>query len=139
MSDSVFLDTNVLVYAYSDTELQTQIIARKLVSENSSFISTQGLQEFSNVLHRKFNKTWSEIANATLEVSSSNLVHTNSEITIQQSYKIAERYKFSFYDSLIIVAAPECTCSRLYSEDLNHTQLIDGKLAIINPFLSAKH
>lgn len=139
MSDNVFLDTNVLVYAYSDTELQKQIIARKLVSENSSFISTQVLQEFSNVLHRKFNKTWSEIANATLEVSSSNLVHTNSEITIQQSYKIAERYKFTFYDSLIIVAALECNCSRLYSEDLNHTQLIDGKLAIINPFLSAKH
>ena len=43
MSDSVFLDTNILVYAYSDTELQKQTIARKLVSENISFISTQVL------------------------------------------------------------------------------------------------
>ncbi len=64
MSDSVFLDTNILVYAYSDTELQKQFIARKLVTENISFISTQVLQELSNTLNRKFKKPWSEITEA---------------------------------------------------------------------------
>jgi predicted nucleic acid-binding protein len=136
MSDSVFLDTNVLVYAYSDTELKKQTVARKLVSENNSFISTQVLQELSNILHRKFKKTWTEIANATLEVSQSNQIHENSVTTLHQAYKMAERYKFSFYDSLIVAAALEANCSRLYSEDMNHNQQIEGRLTIVNPFLS---
>ena len=44
MSDSIFLDTNILVYAYSDTELQKQTIARKLVSENISNLSERKLK-----------------------------------------------------------------------------------------------
>ena len=136
MSDSVFLDTNILVYAYSDTELQKQTIARKLVSENISFISTQVLQELSNTLSRKFKKSWPEITEAVKEVSLSNLVHGNSEATIQQAIKIAEQYKFSFYDSLIIAAALECKCSKLYSEDMTHGQLIEKHITIINPFSS---
>ena len=44
MSDSVFFDTNILVYAYSSTELHKQVIARKLINESESFISTQVLQ-----------------------------------------------------------------------------------------------
>lgn len=135
MSDSIFLDTNVLIYVYSDSELQKQITARQVVLENISFISTQVLQEFSNILFSKFKKTWPEIERAIGEVSQSNFIHTNSEITLLQAFKIAERYKFSFYDSLIIASALECKCSKLYSEDMNHGQLIDGKLTIVNPFL----
>ncbi len=134
MSDSIFLDTNILVYAYSDTELQKQTIARKLVSENISFISTQVLQELSSTLSRKFKKSWPEITDAVKEVSLSNLVHANSEATIQQAIKIADQYKFSFYDSLIIAAALECKCSKLYSEDMSHGQLIEKQITIINPF-----
>jgi predicted nucleic acid-binding protein len=136
MSDSIFLDTNILVYAYSDTELEKQTIARQLVSENISFISTQVLQELSNTLSRKFKKSWLEITNAVKEVSVSNLIHTNSEATIQQAIKIADQYRFSFYDSLIIAAALECNCSKLYSEDLSHSQVIEKQVTIINPFAS---
>ncbi len=137
MSDNIFLDTNILVYAYSDTELQKQTIARKLISENISFISTQVLQELSNTLSRKFKKSWPEITMALKEVSLSNLVHVNNGGTIQQAIKIAEQYKFSFYDSLIIAAALECKCSKLYSEDMNHGQLIEKQITIINPFASS--
>jgi predicted nucleic acid-binding protein len=136
MSDNIFLDTNILVYSYSDTELQKQTIARKLVSENISFISTQVLQELSNTLYRKFKKPWSEITLAIKEVSQSNLVYANGEGTIQRAIKIAEQYKFSFYDSLIIAAALECKCSKLYSEDMNNGQLIEKQITIINPFAS---
>jgi predicted nucleic acid-binding protein len=134
MSDSVFLDTNILVYTYSDTEIQKQAIARQLVSENISLISTQVLQELANTLHRKFKKPWPEIDTAIQEATQNCTVHTNSEATIRQACKIADRYKFSFYDSLIIAAAIECNCSKLYSEDLNHLQIIEGKITIFNPF-----
>ncbi len=137
MSDSIFLDTNILVFTYSDTELQKQTIARKLVSENISFISTQVLQELSNTLNRKFKKSWPEITETVKEVSLSNLVHANNEATILQAIKIAEKYKFSFYDSLIVSAALECKCSKLYSEDMNHSQSIEKQITIINPFASS--
>lgn len=47
---------------------------------------------------------------------------------------VAERHGFSHCDSLIIAAALEAGCARLYSEDLQHGQLIDQRLTIINPF-----
>ena len=43
------------------------------------------------------------------------------------------RYRFSFYDSLIVAAALEAGCKTLYSEDLQHAQEIEG-LTIANPF-----
>jgi len=57
-------------------------------------------------------------------------------------FEIFIRYKFSFYDSMIVAAALEANCSILYSEDMQHKQVIKnpekngaGKLTIINPFL----
>jgi predicted nucleic acid-binding protein len=49
-----FLDSNVLIYAYFDREKSKQTISRKLISNNEIIISTQVLQEMSNVLNKKF-------------------------------------------------------------------------------------
>ena len=46
---------------------------------------------------------------------------------------LRERYGFSFYDSLIVAAALQAGCTRLYSEDMQHGQQIRG-LTIQNPF-----
>ena len=48
---------------------------------------------------------------------------------------LQSRYRFSFYDSIIVAAALEAGCTRLYSEDLQHDQQIQ-QLTITNPFLS---
>jgi predicted nucleic acid-binding protein len=134
MSDKVFLDSNILVYSYSNTEIDKQIIARKLISENSTYISTQVLQELCNVVTRKFKFNYT-IASAVIEeCSQNNNLHINTDVTIIQACKIADLYGFSFYDSLIIAAAIECGCLILYSEDLHDGQLIEGKLTVKNPF-----
>ncbi len=46
---------------------------------------------------------------------------------------IQARYRYGFYDALIIAAALDAGCTRLYSEDLQHGQRIEG-LTIENPF-----
>jgi predicted nucleic acid-binding protein len=51
-----------------------------------------------------------------------------------QALEIKNRWRFSFYDSLIISAALEAKCNILYSEDLQHNQKV-GELTIINPYL----
>lgn len=47
---------------------------------------------------------------------------------------LQSRYGFSFYDALIVAVALESGCTRLYTEDLQHGQKIDG-LIIENPFI----
>ena len=62
-------------------------------------------------------------------------IDSNIPITVKEACKNAQKYKFSFYDSLIISAALECDCNILYSEDLHNGQLIENRLKITNPFI----
>lgn len=50
---------------------------------------------------------------------------------------LRERHSFSYWDSLIVAAALDAGCVTLYSEDMQHGQVIDGRLTLINPFLSS--
>jgi predicted nucleic acid-binding protein len=56
--------------------------------------------------------------------------------TVHVALDIRERYGFSWYDSLIVAAALESNCDLLYSEDMQHGQIIEGRLSIVNPFLT---
>ena len=134
--NKVFIDSNVVIYAYSNSEHAKQQIARNIVSENYTVISTQVLQEISNILGSKYKLDYASIKDTLQEcIYSNNEVYTNNQQTILQACDIAERYRFSFYDSLIIAAALTTKCSVLYSEDLQNNQIIEGVLTIINPFL----
>lgn len=134
MNSRVFLDSNILVYSYSATEPQKREIAQSLIAENLTFISTQVLQELCNILTKKFRFAYTEALIAIEESSDNNNLFINNQETIRQACSLADKYKFSFYDSLIVAAALQCHCEVLYSEDLHHGQLIDGVLSIINPF-----
>lgn len=134
MNDRVFLDSNILVYAYSKNEPEKQIISRRLISENQTFISTLVLQELVNVLTKKFKVGYAVASVAVEECSQNNELSINTKTTIFKACTIAERYGFSFYDSLIVASAIENHCSVLYSEDLQNGQLIEDKITIINPY-----
>jgi predicted nucleic acid-binding protein len=134
--ENKFLDSNILIYAYFDREKDKQIVCRKLISNNKIIISTQVLQEMSNVLNRKFNASYDTIKALLLEcVSNCNEIHTNTQGTIFLACDIAKRYDYSYYDSLIIASALECSCSVLYSEDMQHGQVLENTLKIVNPFV----
>ena len=116
------------------TELDKQEKARRVASESDAIISTQVLKEFINTLRRKFKLDWINIRRAVEEVKQNFPVYLNSEHTIDKACDIAERYGYSFYDSLILSAALETGCTNLYLEDLQDQQKIEGQLTIINPF-----
>ena len=59
------------------------------------------------------------------------------EATINQAATVAIRYQLSHWDALIVASALISGCETLYSEDLQHLQVIDDRLTIINPFLAA--
>jgi len=55
MKDRIFLDTNILIYAYSRTESQKRKIALEILTLEKAIISTQVVNEFVWVMYRKFN------------------------------------------------------------------------------------
>ena len=134
MNDKVFLDSDILVYSYSVTEIDKQLIARKLVESTYSFISTQVLQELCNIVTRKFKFSYEQAITAVNESCQNNSLHINTENIVLQACRIAERYGFSFYDSMVVSAALESNCTIIYSEDLHDGQVIDEKLTVKNPF-----
>jgi len=132
----IFIDSNVVIYAYCNNSADKQLKAKALFVERKVTISTQVLQETANTLHRKFKADFHTIR-LLLEECARNVssLHVNTDETVLQACNIADKYQYSFYDSLIIASALESGCQVLYSEDMQHNQLIEGRLKIMNPFL----
>jgi len=135
MNARAFVDTNILVYAHTDLDARKQSIAQRLILENDTWVSTRVLQELANVLFKRFGKSWTEIEDVLNNVAEVHAIHTNSESTSFQACRLAETYRYSFYDSLIPSASVECGCTTLFSEDLSGGQVVEQKLRIVNPFV----
>ncbi len=129
-----FLDTNLLVYGHTNLDKSKQQVAAQIIQHHEVIISTQVMQEFINVLVKKFKTPWATVRHLVQQVQLNCHIHTNSISTIETAAQIAERYKFSFYDSLIVAAALETGATTLYLEDLQDQQLIDKRLLVVNPF-----
>ncbi len=134
MNGKVFIDTNIIIYSYSSTEPEKQLVAQKIIAENNSYISTQVLAELSNIMLKKFGVNHSAMIDVLHECYQNHNVYINAPETIEKAIQISDRYRFSFYDSLILSSAISTECEILYSEDLHNGQIIDNKLTILNPF-----
>lgn len=136
--DKVFVDTNVLVYAYdADAGHKHKIavdIMKDLWRSGHGVLSTQTLQEFFVTITGKIKKPLdAAIAADSMKRLSKWDVVINSTVTILEAIEIHERYKYSFWDSLIIASAVEGGAKVILSEDLSDRQVIKG-VAIKNPF-----
>lgn len=134
MSDKAFLDTNIVVYAHSDFDVVKQSKSHAIITQQKTIISTQIIQETANILNKKLKNTWPDVARAIASLTANSYIHTNTSKTILKACEITDKYHFSFYDSLVIAAALETDADILYSEDMQHNQLIENKLRIVNPF-----
>jgi predicted nucleic acid-binding protein len=134
MRDNCFVDTNILVYCYSEDEPAKQETALNMAKNSTAFISTQVLTELANTLNKKFKLDWKTVEKVLFELRSEMNIFLNKPSIIEQSCQIADKYKYSFYDSLIIAAALACNCKTLYSEDMQDGQVIENSLTIVNPF-----
>ncbi len=127
-----FADTNVIIYSVSDDN-DKRLQALKIIAQKP-VISTQVLTETANTLLRKLKFVSQDIHTILVRlIAECDVVAVQPE-TILSAIMIAERYRFSFYDSLIIATALKENCTTLYSEDMQDGQLIENKLLIINPF-----
>lgn len=138
MTDVVFVDTNILIYAHDrDAGEKRERAAQaleQLWDERSGRLSTQVLQEFYVTVTQKL---------ATARASAREVVRTyapwvhrpTTPQTILRASEIAELARLSFWDGLIVAAAEEAGASQLYTEDFNAGQSIVG-VRIVNPLVA---
>jgi len=136
MTARVFLDTSIIIYSYSQDEPDKQQCAIKCIQTGTPWISTQVLNETINTLSRKFSLDYAQIGAIVDELMQQFQIAVVSTSTIQLALDIAARYRYSYFDSLILASALEVGCDRLYSEDLQDAQQINNQLTITNPFLN---
>jgi predicted nucleic acid-binding protein len=127
-----FFDTSVLLYLLSADTAKADRAESLLASGGT--ISVQVLNEFASVGLRKLAMSVAELREVLEPVRSVCRVEPVIEDTHDRALALSERYGFAFYDALLIAAALRAGCARLYSEDLQHGQLIDRQLRIFNPF-----
>lgn len=137
MSGRTFLDTNVLVYLYDADAPEKQRAARRVLEhadDDGLVISTQVLQEFYVTVTKKFAKrlTQAEILLALKGLRKLPTVQVDVPM-IFEAIEVAQRFKISFWDSLIVQAALSAGCALLLTEDLQHDLRI-GSLTVENPF-----
>lgn len=132
MKDSFFLDSSVIIYTI-DGDIEKKSTTIRLL-EKRPIISTQVINEISNVMRKKFSLDYSSIFEITSKIiENSNLVLIDYN-SITLAYYIAGTYNYSYYDSLIISSALDNNCNILYSEDMQHNQIVEKRLRIVNPF-----
>jgi len=136
--DKVFVDTNVIVYAYDRNAGEKHRVAVNIMKDlwrsGLGTISTQILQEFFVTLTKKISAPLdiSVVRETIRRLSRWDVVLIDVD-TIISATELQERYKYSFWDSLIIAAAAAGGASTILSEDLADSQTIKG-ITIKNPF-----
>lgn len=135
-----FFDTNVLIYLSSLDDPRKQEIAKGLYAQhsiaNEVVLSVQVLNEFFSVTTRKLAlKTSVGEAMKIVEGFVENTVIPLGVDVMFAAMARTEGDRLNFWDALIVESALQGQAEVLYTEDLNHGQVIDG-LRVENPFLS---
>lgn len=133
-----FIDTNILVYTLDQHDRKKRTLGRRalkrLEEDTEGVISTQVLQEFYVVAVKKLS-TDPLVAKDILRTFESNMeVVTITPLLIKEAIDCQILNRISFWDALIVVAAESAKCETVWSEDLNHGQIIRG-VRIENPLL----
>ena len=130
-----FLDSNVLVYAYTKDDRRQR--ATDLIAEGG-VISVQSLAEFIHVARRRLKIDGGALVDA-VQVLTKRL-DIGGSVTLEilnRGLAIAQRYKLSIHDSTLIAVALDAGCDQFLSEDMHHGLVIEDRLTVRNPFLTA--
>lgn len=136
MTATIFVDTNVFIYAIDQGDLkkqqQAQLWRAELWKSRRGRISFQVLHEF----YVKVTQKWPaarESARAEVRDLLAWAPVTINESVVEQGWKIQDRYQLSFWDAMIVAAAKSASCRYLLTEDLQADQELSG-IRVVHPF-----
>ena len=134
MKDKAFVDTNVLIYLYSQDEPEKKQVSHDIFNKFYCIISDQVINELSNVLIRKFQIKPLEVIKVIDEIIANCEISLLYVDIIKKALNIVDKYGYSYFDSLIIAIAIESECKLLLTEDMQDGQNIEKQLIITNIF-----
>ena len=134
MSDSVFIDSNIFLYAFCDKSISKQITAKNIILNGAQTISIQVINEVSSNLIKKLHFNEVEVCCFINNCYDRYIVVNINKNVFNKASDLRSNNQFSYYDSVIVASALIAQCKILYSEDIKHGQRIDNLLEIINPF-----
>ncbi|HDQ41212.1 MAG TPA: PIN domain-containing protein [Desulfonatronum sp.] len=135
-----FFDTNVLAYMFDRDAPAKRSRARELFQAEAlagrAIVSAQVLQEFYVIVTRKFARPLEEQAAAGVATGLASLpVIANDAALVCKGIARSRCMRLSFRDAMIIEAALSGGAKTLFTEDLQHDQVIDG-MRLHNPFMT---
>ena len=137
-ASTVFVDTNVLVYADdardADKQRRCQEWLKALWASQKGRLSTQVLNEYYVAATRKPPKPLTQ-GDARAKVRRLQLWQPLAidHQTVETAWAVEARFGLNYWDALIVASSSHAGCAALLTEDLQHGQKI-GALAIVNPF-----
>lgn len=145
MRGSVFVDTNILLYAHDAAEGVKHAVAlaryRELVAAGRLIVSTQVLGEFYvNAVRARSGPRRPPLASVEraqriVELLAQGDCYVVTSSDCVRAVTVSRKRQIGYWDALIVVAAAASGAGILLTEDLNHGQTIEGVL-LENPFVS---
>jgi predicted nucleic acid-binding protein len=138
MTARVFVDTNVFVYNRDLSQKVKQQNAERWVSSlwqaRSGRISMQVLQEFYVTVTEKLDPKIpkSSARDDVRDLMAWRPLHPDLKL-LESAWSFQDRFKVSWWDSLIVAAAHSSKCQYILSEDLQDGQMFD-EVRVISPF-----
>lgn len=131
----VFVDTNVWVYALTTADKRRQHEAETLLrSLDSPWVNGQVLREFGRVMLQKQGIDEASFKRLVPVILGACRLAPDGAHTILLASDLRSSYRMSYWDSLIVAAALDVGCDTLYTEDMQHGQVIENRLTLIDPF-----
>lgn len=135
---SAFVDTNIWVYAHlkAPADPRHERAMEVVEADVDLIISPQVVAEYYSVMLRnQRTDPWIQ-ANLRAMFARTRLQPANAEM-LTTALSLRDRYGFSFWDCQIAAAALQARCTMLLTEDLQHGQVLDDGLRVINPLREA--
>ena len=138
MTDAVFVDTNVLIYAHDADAGAKRVAAvealEQLWEHGTGRLSVQVLQEFYvNATRKLASPVAHSTAREIVQSYGAWVREATTPDTVTRAIDLAQLARLSFWDALIVASAEQADCKVVLSEDLNPGQAIAG-IRIVNPF-----
>jgi predicted nucleic acid-binding protein len=136
MSDKIFVDTNIWIYAHLEKpEDARHERALRIIEDPAGLVtSVQVVNEYYSVMLR--NGAPDDLIQENISTILRSIeICWFSEGLLRKAFEVRTRYRFSWWDSLIVASAQEIGCKTILTEDLQSGQAV-GDLIVINPFLS---
>ena len=142
MAATVFVDTNVLVYARDARAADKQRLARAwldhLAARERVVINRQILNELTRWImarepHRELARVRREI-----DVLANWGARPIEQVDVELAWLARERFGFQWFDCLLLGAAAVSGCGWFLSEDMVHGTRFEG-VTVVSPFEVAPH